>query len=184
MNFVNIEMVLQPKGDISYTIDEVSKVYKEDDSEFTYAALEWMNERYSEAVKENENEFKSCKSNIRLFRHKIVSKFFGCNCGGNDNVIDIDENGNMNREFMLCPARLFCKNKKGGCEAVPTLKLTPDQLPVVELLSEGMSQAEIAEILNIDVNNVKGRTRNACQKFKIEINSGKLVAYCRRNNLI
>lgn len=184
MKFRNIEFTLMPNGYISYSVEGGSKIYKEDDTEFTHAAIEWMKERYSKVLKKLEEEFKSSKSNTRLFRWKIVTKFFACKCGALDSIPDIDEDGNLNAEKFSCAYRAFCKCKDTGCEAMPDLKLTDIEKEIVYTLFEGNSTIKTAIILGRDIEAVNSSIGRACKRFGLTKNASKLVAYCNKHNLI
>lgn len=182
MKFRSIEITLTEKGKISYIINGAIKVYEVKDSEFTHAAMEWLKERFSTRLKVLEAMFKSSRHNTQLFKWNIVTRFFACKCGALDNVLDIDIDGNLTAEFMLCPHRFFCKDLT--CEAMPDLKLTDIEKEIVYSLFEGKSIAETANYLDRDIEAVRSSIGRACKRFGLTKNSSKLVAYCNKNNLI
>lgn len=57
--------------------------------------------------------------------------------------------------------------------------LTPRQLEVVSVLSQGNSNKQTAILLSISVNAVKGHVRRSCQKINVENRVQLIVAFTK-----
>jgi DNA-binding CsgD family transcriptional regulator len=69
---------------------------------------------YPEAYAVLDKEFSKSRADIRKHRFDIVCAFLSCNCGGSDERMDIDEDGDFNFETANCPS-LFCKYRGVVC---------------------------------------------------------------------
>ncbi|MEG1950858.1 MAG: hypothetical protein RR137_10920 [Odoribacter sp.] len=178
----NIEFSLNPSGTISYTVDGGTKIYAVNDYELTASAMAWLELNYPEAVKILAKKFSSSQTNRPFHHWQIVTNFFACKCGACDNVLDIDDDGIIHSEFVICPVRFFCKDKT--CQVQPKYRLTPAESEIMPLLSDGLSHNSIATILKKNPESVKSTIKRACKRFGIEMNGKKLVAFCLKNNLL
>lgn len=61
--------------------------------------------------------------------------------------------------------------------SVPIHRLTPRQIQILELLTEGMSQKQIASILSIGTGTVKSHIRRACAKTLLDNRIQLIVAF-------
>lgn len=182
VEFKNIEFSLTPVGTIQYSVHGGMKVYSKNDYEFTGAAMNWLNENYPDAVKVLEKKFATSKMNRTFFHWQIVTSFFACKCGAIDNVMDIDDEGFLHAEFMICPSRFFCKDRI--CMIAQKHKLTPAETEIMPLLADGLSHKSIGMILKKSPEAVKSTICRACKRFGIEINGKKLVAFCNKKGLL
>ena len=180
--FKNIEFSLTPAGMIQYNVEGGTKVYHKNDYEFTMVAMAWLLANYPDTVKKLEKKFSDCRFNRPYVHWKIVTCFFACKCGMTDNVMDIDEDGVLHSEFILCPHRIFCNDKI--CEAQPKFKLTVTERKNVPLLADGYSQKMIANELNKTPDAIKSTIFRACKRFGLEANGKKLVAFCNKQGLL
>lgn len=178
----SIEFTLTPSGAISYTVDGGTKVYAVNDYELTASAMDWLNLNYPEAVRILEKKFSDSKTNRPFHHWRIVTNFFACKCGASDNVLDIDDEGMLHGEFVMCPARFFCKDKV--CQIQPKYRLTKVESEIIPLLEDGLSHKTIATILDKNPDTVKSTINRACKRFGIEMNGKKLVSFCLKHNLL
>lgn len=180
--FKNIEFSLTPVGTIQYSVENGMKVYDKNDYEFTAAAMNWIEENYPDAIRVLEKKFAASKMNRTFFHWQIVTNFFACKCGAIDNVMDIDDDGFLHSEFMVCPCRFFCKDKV--CMIAQKYRLTQAESEIMPLLADGLSHKTIATILNKTPDAVKSTIFRACKRFGLEANGKKLVAFCNKKGLL
>ena len=178
----SIEFGLTSVGTIQYSVPGGMRVYDKNDYEFTGVAMAWLNENYPDAVKVLERKFAASKMHRTFFHWQIVTNFFACKCGAVDNVLDIDEDGVLHSEFIMCPNRFFCKDRV--CMIAPKYKLTPAENDIMPLLADGLSHKSIATILNKTPDAIKSTICRACKRFGIEVNGKKLVAFWNKKGLL
>ena len=99
-----------------------------------------------------------------------------------DNHLDIDENGNMNTEFILCPRTGECIECGLICNSPANTELTDREVEVLRLIADGNDNMTIAEILYISVNTVHNHRNNILKKLG-KSNTAELVRYWFENNM-
>lgn len=137
--------------------------------------------KYPDAYKALCEAYSNSSRNKSWFEFLCVRRFIKCNWSLYDNISDIDSQGNFHFEFCQCPLRGECKHWKIICEPKPNSKLSPTELNVLRLISKGLQNEEIADILHISVHTVHNHRNSILRKTGLH-NSAALTDYYHRNN--
>lgn len=86
-------------------------------------------------------------------KYKIVNRFLKCNFSVNDNEPDIDDDFNFEFEKVPCPIRDECT--KAYCRPKLSNNLTKRECQIVPYLVEGLSHAQIGDILYVSPITIK-----------------------------
>ena len=182
IKFRNLEFALLPEGNISYSVEGGTKIYQENDYDFTNVALDHFTSLHPDQIEVLKDEFSASRCNIKYHEYQVVTQFIACAFGRNNKVLDIDENGHINIDPCDCPKFKSCK--WGICKLQTSKGLTPLETEVVDLLALGKSTADAAKALGIKYYTVRERIGNACKRFGLTKNASLLVAYCHKHKLI
>ncbi|MFI3263645.1 MAG: helix-turn-helix transcriptional regulator [Rikenellaceae bacterium] len=126
--------------------------------------------------------YKNAKANLIHYEFLIVSRFIRCNCGVIDNVLDVDDMGNLHYEQVACPLRGICKHENVVCNPKFETSLTPGELRVMELMAKGVNRNEIAKKLNLSEHTINNHVRHAMNKLHLH-KMVDFINYAHRNNL-
>lgn len=120
--------------------------YKHYDDVFTSEILEEIKE-HPEAEEALTIFFKKSIPNKRHFEYLITHQFLCCRFGDyNHETEDIDEQGYFHKEHVTCAIRANCPMGRKVCTAERTKVLTKSQKEVVQMLYNGLSKDEIADV--------------------------------------
>lgn len=129
-----------------------------------------------------EKRYEKSKANRHYYEFLIVRGFIKCNFIALDNHLDIDEYGNLNTEFILCPRTGECLDCGLICNSPANSELTDREAEILKLIAEGNDNKTIAEILYISVNTVHNHRNNILKKLG-KSNTAELVRYWFENNM-
>lgn len=163
----NIEFYAKPSGEVIITENEVIRVYKESDLDFTQRMLSLIKERYTEAYEALCEHYKESKLNRTYYEFLIVRRFIKCNFFLYDNVLDIDETGSFHFEFVPCPLRGECKLCGIVCNPKYTTPLTEREKEVMGMYYRGTTPEQICSELNITLLTFQTHKRNAYMKLRV-----------------
>lgn len=115
-------------------------------------------------------------------KFRIVRRFLKCNFSLNDSTPDIDADGSLRLETVLCPMKGECRYESIICDPKYNTELSDREVQVTELLVAGYTPLEIGERLFISKYTVENHRKNIYKKLKINSIS-QLVTFAYKNNL-
>ena len=180
----SIEFYTTPDGDVMIKkLNEPVRALVEQDREFVQKFLTIIRERYPEAFSKLSEIYTKNSMNVSFFEYKIAHRFIRCNFGTYDQFsYDIDAKGQFSFEEVPCPLRGECTCEGIICKQRLDTKLTPRELEVLGLISDGYQTNEIAEMLFLAPTTVNKHRENIKAKLNLTTIS-QLVAYYKDNNL-
>ncbi|MDA3867608.1 MAG: helix-turn-helix transcriptional regulator [Salinivirgaceae bacterium] len=102
------------------------------------------------------------------WQYLIVVRFIKCNWGNDDEIKDIDEDGNFNFEHVRCPLRGgLCIYEDVICHAEEKTDLTNREREVAKLIAAGKSLEEVASTLFVSIKTVETHRDNIYTKLSI-----------------
>ena len=105
---------------------------------------------YPDAYAALDKEYSKSRADVRKHRHDIVCAFLSCNCGGADEKMDIDEEGDFNFETANCPS-LFCKYRGVVCCGHFKTNMTKRQVETmrwyIHYMRKGFEPQQIRELV-------------------------------------
>ena len=183
MKLRNIEFSGMPDGEVE--VREMGKaVYQ-----LTLENLEFINDFYmlledkrSVALHALEKRYIKSKANLSYYKFLIVRGFIKCNFIVLDNHLDVDDNGNLNTEFVLCPRTGECIECGLVCNSPIDTELSEREIQVLRLIADGMENVAIADELYISTHTVHNHRNNILKKLG-KNNTAELVSYWYKSNL-
>ncbi len=147
----SIEFYKTPYGDVMVQpTGEPSRQLTESDRGMVQEMLQLIMERYPKAYKALSELYSKSERNRAHFEFLIVSRFIRCNFGEYDaNTTDIDSDGFFRFEEVGCPLRGECPFEGVICKPELHTGLSDRECEVLELISNGLRESEIAERLCI-----------------------------------
>lgn len=122
-------------------------------------------------------------ANVPYFRFLVARRFCKCNFGRLDRTqADVGRGGGFCFEDVPCPLRGECKLEGVVCRPELETRLSAAERRVMELVTAGRSNAEIAEELYLSPNTVKRHVAAAYEKTGSR-NRAEFTAYATRHNL-
>lgn len=146
------------------------------------------NELFLDAFEDN---FFSTYKDLREKYENHVHKRFAmarrailCNFSLHDNEPDIDTDGMMHPEFVMCPMR--CECRLGFCALKRRTALTEREIEYIKLAASGKSYEQIADELDRSQFTVQTMFRNIYARLNFHGKTAKaqLIMYCKNNQLI
>lgn len=137
---------------------------------------------YPKAFNALAEEYKGCALNRRYFNFRRAARFIRCNFAQYDNAPDVTETGLFNFEYVPCPLRGECPYDRVICRPEFDSKISPAEMPVMELWYKGMNEGEIAEKLFLSPHTVHNHIRNAYRRVGVR-SRAEFVLFASSNNL-
>lgn len=177
----SIEFNGLPDGEVEVRI-QGENAFKLDIShrEFINAFIELLIQKRVVAFSALEKRYANSKENQLYFDFLIVRGFIKCNFITLDNKLDIDDTGNFNTEFVLCPRTGECLECGLICNSPANTELSEREIDVLRLIKDGFDNLEIAGKLYISVNTVHNHRNNILKKLG-KNNTAELVRYWYEN---
>lgn len=121
--------------------------------------------------------YSKSERNREYFEFKIVHRFIRCNFGEYDSLnYDIGSPGMMHVEDVRCPMRGECLFEGTICKPKLQTKLREREMEVARLLSEGMTQAEVADALGISIYTVARHVQNIKARLHLK-HTHQIISY-------
>lgn len=185
IDFANIEFYSTPDGEVMVKpINGPVKVLQETDRELIQSMLQLINDRYPEAFSALSDLYSRSSMNRSYYEYMMVHRFCRCNFGSFDTLqMDIDHRGNLHLEQVPCPLRNTSDCKLCGvvCSPVLDTKLTGRELNILELISSGYTNQQIAVEMNISVFTVIRHRNNMRARLKVN-NTAELISCYKSMN--
>ena len=143
--------------------------------DFIAPFMELITAHRPSAVDRLKERFSSSSANRHFQDFLICRRYIRCNFCGIDNKWDIDENGNFNTEYILCPHTSECEDYGIVCNSNESI-LMPREKEVLKLIVDGYSNKEISEELFIAESTVHNHRNNMLKKLNVK-NTAGLVKY-------
>lgn len=118
----------------------------------------------------------------RDFLFLAARRFMKCNGGNFDHILDIDDNGHINVEFVSCPMRGECLDEGTICLPEAETGLTAQEKEVIRLLAAGKTNQEIGKELFISIETVKSHVGNIMRKLELP-NRAALASFATKMQL-
>jgi DNA-binding CsgD family transcriptional regulator len=172
-----IEFYNTPEGNIGYCQDSQHCILTENTVDIIEEVLTTVHDCYADAYKALEQCYIRSQKNTRYYRYLMASRFLRCNCGESDTLKwDLDQYGNVNIEQVHCPLRGSgdCRHEGIICMPQRTSIIKGRQLEIAELLAEGYSNQEIADLLYISIHTVHNLIQQI--KFRLKVDNTREIA--------
>lgn len=177
MNLRNIEFFGLPDGEVEVRVmNEPSYKLQQSHHEFIDSFIELLIQKRPVAFSALEKRYAKSKMNNTYYEFLIVRGFIKCNFIVFDNHLDIDENGNFNTEFVLCPRTGECVECGLVCNSPVNSDLSDREIDVLRLIVFGNDNNTIAETLSISSNTVHNHRNNILKKLGLN-NTADMVRY-------
>ena len=175
-----IEFSGLPDGEVE--VRDQGKVYQltPQHYEFIDEFLDVLKSKRKIAYMALEKRYSKSKSNYPYYKFLMVRGFIKCNFIMFDNRMDIDENGNFNTEYVLCPRTGECVECGLICNSPANTDLSEREVQVLCKIAEGKENRIIADELYISVNTVHNHRNNILKKLGMT-NTAELVRYWFEN---
>lgn len=182
MTLRNIEFSGLPDGEVE--VRHEGNVFKLEAHHFDFinAFIDLLITKRVVAYKALERRYIKSKENDVYYDFLIVRGFIKCNFIVHDNKMDIDENGNFNTEFVLCPRTGECLECGVICNSPANTELSEREIDVLRLIAQGYDNVEIANQLYISANTVHNHRNNILKKL-YKNNTAELVKYWYENEM-
>lgn len=125
--------------------------------------------------------YANSKENKVWYDFLIVRGHINCNFIQHDNRLDIDENGNLRTEFILCPRAAECPDYGFVCNCPSDCALTERLVEVLRLIVAGFENNEIAGKLYLSPHTVHNH-RNKILEVTGSKNTADMVRWWYENN--
>lgn len=176
MKLTNIEFTGLPDGEVEVRMNNQIFTLLPSHREFIDEFISMLINKRTASFEALQRRYKMSKSNNHYYEFLIVRGFIKCNFIVHDNKLDIDENGNFNTEFVLCPMIGECKDFGIVCNGPTNTDLSEREIEVLRLISQGDENVEIADKLYISINTVHNHRNNILKKLGKK-NTAELVRY-------
>lgn len=179
-----VEFYNSPDGKVIMQEGMVVTTITQQNSDVIESILDLVKESFIGAYEALDKCYERSKLNVPYHRYQMASRFVRCNCGAYDTLkMDIDDMGRLNLEQVSCPLRGSgdCEWENIICMPKRNTLLSPRQLELAALLSDGYSNTEIADIMCISIATV----HNMIQKIKLQLrikNTGQIVSWYNLNH--
>jgi DNA-binding CsgD family transcriptional regulator len=185
MTLRNIEHVVNNKGEVLITEqDERPYVLNQTHRHIITATIDDLKEEWPAAYACLEKRYYNSRQNKMYFDFLIARMWMKLHYGQVDQLLDIDESGNLNMEYCYCPKRGECDtcDLQAACYPVRSTKLRKSEINVLRLLVAGLDESAIAETLNIEVCTVKNHRNNMLKRLDLHKTS-QLIDYWNKNKM-
>lgn len=171
------------ENEVWYKKEDKNIKLVESNRELIKQMIEVLQTFYPKAFECLENHYSKLSWNRPLQEYRIIRQFCKCNFGNLDIYnVDIDDKKTFNFENIPCPMRGECKMENIVCHPQFNSMLSTAEKRVAKLISKGKSNDEIASLLFISSNTVRGHLRHIYKKLNIN-SRHELMSYCNSNNL-
>lgn len=179
----NIEFIGLPDGEVEVRVmNEPSYRLEESHRAFINSFIELLIAKRPIAYSALQQRYIKSKTNTTYYEFLIVRGFIKCNFIVLDNHLDIDANGNINTEFVLCPRTGECHECGVICNSPANSDITDREKDVLKLIVQGRNTNDIADCLYISANTVHNHRNNMLKKLGLN-NTADLVRYWYENEL-
>lgn len=164
----NIEFYNSPEGDVMVKpLGQPVFQLTEKNRGIISALITIIADRYPSAFSSLMALYSVNNTNRCDYEYRVVHRFLRCNFGSYDQLrIDIDGDGKMHFEEVMCPLRGECQFDGIICRPKLNSELTNREMEVVELLvSSPLTNEEIAQKLFISPITVKRHIGNVMAKL-------------------
>ena len=182
MQLRNIEFSGLPDGEVEVRQDGKVFTLMPFHREFIDAFIDILINKRVVAFKALEQRYIKSKANDNYYEFLIVRGFIKCNFIVHDNRMDIDDAGNLNTEYVLCPRTGECLECGIICNSPANTELSDREIDVLRLLADGFDNLEIANQLYISPSTVHNHRNNILRKLN-KNNTAELVRYWFENNM-
>lgn len=169
------EVEVRPKGGIPFQLEASHR-------EFISAFIDKLIEKKPIAVDALTKRYAKSRENKLYFEFLMVRGFIKCNFIPLDNTLDIDENGNFNTEYVICPRTGECNECGLICNCPDSTQLTAREIEVLRLITHGYDNSQISELMYLSVNTVHNHRNNLLKKL-CKSNTAELVSYWYESGL-
>lgn len=177
-----VEFFGTPDGEVEVRMKSESFQLITSNRKFIGSFIEVLKSKKRIAYERLKKRYIKSKDNTHYYEFLIVRGYIKCNFIPLDNVLDIDENGNFNTEFILCPLTGECPDCGYICNSPDDTILTEREIEVLRNIAIGYTNSEIADIMYISVNTVHNH-RNSILKKLCKNNTAELVRYWYESGL-
>jgi len=179
----NVEFHTRPNGDVEVVeLEKSPYILNETHRTIVLELFDTIRENYPQAFTALSGDYKDSILNRSYYDFLIVRAFIKCNWSQFDNHHDIDASGQFVFEYCCCPKRGECKNWKVVCEPIRSSKISPAEMNVLRLISEGKETNEIANALHLSIFTVNNHRNNMLTKLNLH-NIAALTDYWHKNKL-
>lgn len=167
------EVEVRPQGENPFKLDISHR-------DFINEFIELLIQKRVVAFEALEKRYSKSKENQLYFDFLIVRGFIKCNFITHDNKLDIDDSGNFNTEYVLCPRTGECVECGLICNSPANTELSEREIDVLRLIKDGYDNLMIANMLYISANTVHNHRNNILKKLG-KNNTAELVRYWYEN---
>jgi DNA-binding NarL/FixJ family response regulator len=113
-----------------------------------------------------------------------IEQYSKCNFGGFDNSADYHLNLSPEKEYWNCGNRGKCRAENIVCKpnCVHDYNLSMREVEIIQLISHGLQDKEIADKLDLAVTTVPTHVRNIREKLKVN-NRGEIIRFAFSNKI-
>ena len=161
---INIEFVLSPDGrDIICCQNGDYFPFNEDCHELIEHLWQVIQEDYPQAFENLKTIYKHPS-----LKYLVVKRFVKCNFSLTDNTLDIQGDGTMKLERVMCPLRGECRHEGIICLPTYNHNLSKRQQEILTLIQEGYTDQQIADMLYISYWTASNHRRAILRKVGAE----------------
>lgn len=165
----NIEFFNGNDGVVYAITENDVKILDVSECEIVDEFFDLIRENYEDAWNKLCDEYITARRNVPYFKFCVVRRFIKCNMGECDRLEwDVDNGGRFHLEMVKCPLRGECNLENVVCRPKPSTGLSGRESEVLALLSEGMSNQEVADELFISVHTVRVHVAHILSKLKMK----------------
>ena len=173
----NIEFNGLPEGEVEVRIEgEKTFTLIPENRNFICEFIEILESKRPQAYIALKKRYIKSKENKLYYEFLICRGFIKCNFIMLDNKLDIDASGNFNTEFVLCPLAGECCEFGIVCNSQESTELSNREVEILRLISQGLENVEIGELLYISPHTVHNHRNNILRKLNLT-NTASLVRY-------
>ena len=163
--------------------DKKNKRISENDTEIINEILSIVREQYPNAYNALSECYIKSSKNVPYYQYLMARRFAKCNFGNLDSTVeDINKNGKVSFEHVLCPLRGECKYEDIICNPQFNSSLSDAEMRVMKLVYDGNSNDDIADSLYLSPHTVKNHIKSVYRKLGIHEKS-EFIQYAHNNNL-
>lgn len=133
--------------------------------EIPKSELFWLDSKIKEMYPETHQKLVAKFGEGKVNAYPRCYQFVACNLSFQNEISDIDDDGNFNIAIVKCPIRHRCKD--GFCKPVIEGCVSKREKEVLRLFVAGMDNKEIASRLFVSEHTVKNHLRNTKQKLDL-----------------
>lgn len=177
----NVEFFVSPDAIHYQPLDQSIRQFVETDREAVTGVLTIVRQFYPAAYARLAERYSKSQKNRAYFEFLMASRFIRCNCPAFDtSTLDIDANGVMHFEQVICPMRGECPDENVICRPALHCELSPAEMRVLACQAEGHSIAETAELLHLSPNTIKTHIANIKIRLHVDHMKQAIAWYFKR----